>query len=184
MSTPGPDTLRQVKDVSRPTATFAIALVPETERAFLGCQDFKVYEVDFAAAKPEPKELYAHESYVTGVAAALGGRVVASGGYDGKLAWWDAEDRRVVRTADAHAKWIRKVIASPDGTLVASVADDMVCKLWDAASGRLVRELRGHAERTPTHFPSMLYGLCFSADGRKLATADKVGKVVVWDAAT
>ena len=184
MSTPGPDTLRQVKDVSRPTATFAIALVPETERAFLGCQDFKVYEVDFAAAKPEPKELYAHESYVTGVAAALGGRVVASGGYDGKLAWWDAEDRRVVRTADAHAKWIRKVIASPDGTLVASVADDMACKLWDAESGKLVRELRGHREKTPHNFTSMLYAVAFSADGKLLATGDKVGHVVVWDVET
>src|SRR5437763_8165040 len=113
MSTPGPDTLRQVKDVSRPTATFAIALVPETERAVLGCQDFKVYEVDFAAAKPEPKELYAHESYVTGVAVALGGRLVVSGGYDGKLTWWDAEDRKVVRTVGAHSRWIRKVIPSP-----------------------------------------------------------------------
>src|SRR5437762_1189559 len=170
MSTPGPDTLRQVKDVSRPTATFAIALVPETERAFLGCQDFKVYEVDLAAAKPEPKELYAHESYVPGVAVALGGRVVVSGGYEGKLIWWDAEARKTVRTVEAHAKWVRKVIPSPDGTLVASVADDMACKLWDAESGKLVRELRGHKEMTPHHFTSMLYAVAFSADGRHLAT--------------
>jgi WD40 repeat protein len=62
------------------------------------------------------------------------------------------------------------------------VADDMVCRLWEAASGKLVHELKGHAEVTPHHFPSMLYGLGFSADGQKLATVDRVGKICVWDA--
>jgi WD40 repeat protein len=181
---PTPDTLKQVKDLSRQVITFAIARVPDAERAFLGCSDFKVYEVDLAAAKPEPKELYAHESYVPGVAVALGGKVVVSGGYEGKLIWWDAEDRKTVRTVEAHAKWVRKVIPSPDGTLVASVADDMVCKLWDAESGKLVRELRGHKELTPNNFTSMLYAVAFSADGKHLATGDKVGHVVVWDAET
>ena len=181
---PTPDTLKQVKDLSRQVITFAIARVPDAERAFLGCSDFKVYEVDFSAAKPEPKELYAHESYVPGVAVALGGKVVVSGGYEGKLIWWDAEDRKTVRAVEAHAKWVRKVIPSPDGTLVASVADDMVCKLWDAESGKLVRELRGHKELTPNNFTSMLYAVAFSADGKHLATGDKVGHVVVWDAET
>src|SRR5881396_2606833 len=142
MPAPSPDTLKQVKDYSRPAAVFAIAFEPESETAYLGAQDFKVYEADFAAAKFEPKELYAHESYVTGVA--LAGEMLVSGGYDGKLIWWDTDAAKVVRTVAAHTKWIRKVIASPDGKLVASIADDMVCKLWDAESGRLVQELRGH----------------------------------------
>jgi WD40 repeat protein len=178
-----PDKLKVAKDVSHKAITFALARVPNSMRVFLGGSDFKVYEADLAAAKVEFKELHAtHQSYVTGVAFAAG--AVVSGGYDGKLVWWSAADGRVVRTVDAHAKWVRKVIASPDGQLVASVADDMVCKLWNAQSGELVKELRGHAERTPHHFPSMLYGVCFSHDGRKLATCDKVGKVIVWDAAS
>src|SRR5205823_7888371 len=118
-------------------------------------------------------------SYVTGVA--LAGKTLVSGGYDGKLMWWDTESNKAIRTVDAHAKWIRKVIASPDGTLVASVADDMACKLWDAATGKLVKELRGHKEKTPHNFTSMLYAVAFSADGKLLATGDKVGHVVVWD---
>ena len=103
-----------------------------------------MYEADFAAAKFEPKELYAHQSYVTGVA--LAGKLLVSGSYDGKLTWWDTDAGKIVRTVDAHAKWIRKVIASPDGKIVASVADDMICKLWDAASGKMIRELKGHQE--------------------------------------
>jgi len=179
MPSPNPDTLKQLKDFSRPAAVFAVAVVPKSEKAYLASQDFKVYEADFAAAKFEPKELYAHGSYVTGVA--LAGKSLVSGGYDGKLIWWDTADGKTIRTVDAHAKFIRKVIASPDGLIVASVADDMICKLWDAASGKMVKELRGHKEKTPQGFGSMLYTAAFSNDGKLLATADKVAHMVVWD---
>jgi len=179
MPSPNPDTLKQLKDFSRPAAVFAVAVVPKSEKAYLASQDFKVYEADFAAAKFEPKELYAHGSYVTGVA--LAGKSLVSGGYDGKLIWWDTAAGKTIRTVDAHAKFIRKVIASPDGLIVASVADDMICKLWDAASGKMVKELRGHKEKTPQGFGSMLYTAAFSNDGKLLATADKVAHMVVWD---
>ena len=147
MPSPNLETLKQVKDFSRPAAIFAIAQAPKSEKAYLASQDFKVYEADFAAAKFEPKELYAHQSYVTGVA--LAGKTLVSGSYDGKLIWWDTVAGKIVRTVDAHSKWIRKVIASPDGKTIASVADDMICKLWDGASGKLMKELKGHQEKTP-----------------------------------
>jgi WD40 repeat protein len=47
-----------------------------------------------------------------------------------------------------------------------------------------VHELRGHKEKTPTHFPSMLFACAFSCDGKYLATADKVGHIVVWETAS
>jgi WD40 repeat protein len=182
MTVPNPDTLKQIKDIPLPAIAFAVARVPDSETVFLGCSDFKVYKADLSAAKFEPKELYAHESYVTGVA--LAGSTLVSGGYDGKLTWFDTEGGKTIRTVGAHTKWVRKVIASPDGKLVASVADDMVCKVWDAASGKVVHELRGHKELTPQNFTSMLYAVAFSADGKYLATGDKVAHVVVWDVET
>src|SRR5262249_12889071 len=84
----------------------------------------------------------------------------------------------------AHTRQIRQLAVSPDGTKLASVGDDMVCRLWNVATGERLHELRGHEERTPTHFPSMLYCCTFSADGRHLATGDRVGHVVIWDVAT
>ena len=174
-----PEKLKVAKDISHKAITFALARVPNSMRVYLGGSDFKVYEADLAAAKFEPKELYAHESYVTGVA--LAGKTLVTGGYDGKLTWFDTEAKKVIRSETAHAKWIRRVGSSPDGSLVASVADDMVCRLWAADTGRLVNELRGHAEKTPHGFGSMLYAVAFSADGKLLATGDKVGKVKVWD---
>lgn len=182
MKAPNPDTLKQVKDFARPAIVFAIARAEGSEVAYIGCSDFKVYQADFAATKFEPKELYGHESYVTGVA--LAGKTLVSGAYDGKLAWFDTAEGKVIRTHEAHAKWIRKVIASPDGKLVASIADDMLCKVWDAKTGNLVHTLKGHKEKTPNDFVSMLYAAAFSADGALLATGDKVGHVVVWDAKT
>jgi hypothetical protein len=182
MKAPSPDTLKQVKDISRQAITFAVARVSGTDTVYLGGSDFKVYSADLAAAKFEPKELYGHETYVTGVA--LAGKTLVTGGYDGKLTWFDTVSGKTIRTTDAHAKWIRKVIASPDGKLVASVADDMLCKLWDAATGKVVHELKGHKELTPQNFGSMLYALTFSHDGTMLATGDKVAHCIVWDVKT
>ncbi len=184
MKAPAPDKLKLDKDHGRQVITFGIARVPKSGRVFLATSDFAVCEADLNAAKFEAKELYRHDtSYVTTVT--LAGNVLVSGGYDGKLVWWDTEKKQKVRTTDdAHAKWIRQARTSPDGKLVASVADDMVAKIWDAGTGKLIHELKGHAEKTPHHFVSMLYTLAFSPDGKHLATADKIGHVIVWETAT
>jgi WD40 repeat protein len=182
MAAANPAKLKLLKDFSTRGTVFRMARVPTTSRFFVGGADFKVYEVDLSAPKIEFKELGAHESYVNGLA--LAGKTLVSGGYDGRLIWWDTQTRARVRSVEAHAKWIRNVVAAPDGSMIASVADDMVCRLWDTAGGKLLRELRGHQEKTPHHFPSMLYACAFSPDGKYVATGDKVGHIVVWEAAS
>jgi WD40 repeat protein len=177
-----PNRLKKVREISHPSGLFAVARQPHTRRLFLGSSDFKVYDLDLAQPKPEFKELGKHTSYVTGVA--LAGKVLVSGGYDGRLIWWDIDKRAQVRAIGAHKKWVRRVVATRDGKTIASVADDMVCRLWDAGSGKLLHELRGHREKTPHHFTSMLYACAVSADGRHVATGDKVGHVVVWELAS
>jgi WD40 repeat protein len=177
-----PNHLKAAKQFSRREILFCLARVPNSSRAYVGASDFTVARIDLGKDKLEPEVLGKHGSYVTGVA--LAGGVLVSGGYDRKLIWWDVEKGTQVRAVDAHARWIRDVVASPDGKVVASVADDMVCKLWDAGSGKLLRELHGHEEMTPNHFRSMLFTCAFSPDGKHLATADKVGHIVVWEVGT
>lgn len=177
-----PDRLKHLKDLNQKAIFFSVARVPNTQRLFVGGSDFKVAEIDLAADKPEVKELGAHGSYVTSVA--LSGKTLVFGGYDCRLIWWDIESRTQIRAVDAHAKCIRTLAPSPDGTLVASVADDMVCRIWEVASGKLVHELRGHNEKTPHEFPSMLYAVAWTPDGKHVATGDKVGHIVVWEAAS
>lgn len=176
------DKLKMVKDYPGKGVVFRVARVPGSKRLFFGGSDFKVYDLDLGAAKPEARELGGHESYVTGLA--LSGNTLVSGGYDGKLIWWDVEAKKQVRSIEAHSKWVRNVLVSPDGKTVASVADDMVCRLWDVAGGNKLQEMRGHDDKTPHHFSSMLYACAWSPDGKQVATADKVGHIVLWDAAT
>lgn len=173
-----------VKELSRPEIVMGVARVPGGRRLIFGGSDFQVHDVDFAAEKPEPKALGSHESYVTGVAVAAGGKLAVSGGYDGKLVWWNLESGSKVRSVDAHTRWIRRVVATPDGSTVVSVADDMVARVWDASTGVLKRELKGHQAMTPHHFPSMLHACTISADGTLVATGDKLGHLVVWDLAS
>lgn len=182
MSTIDPSQLKVAKQVTRKDILFGLARVPETSRVFVGSSDGNVYQLDLANEKAEPTEVARHESYVTSVA--IAGDVVVSGGYDHRLVWTSVNDAKTIRSVDAHQRWIRQVVASPDQKLIASVADDMVCRLWQAADGKMVHELRGHDAVTPHHFPSMLYAVAFSADGKHLATGDRVGRIVVWDVAT
>ncbi len=179
MPAANPEKIKVLKQLARSDIVFALARKPGTGQLFCGGSDFTVYEIDVDQPKPEAKELGRHASYVTGLA--LAGTTLVSGGYDGRLIWWNIESRSKVREVDAHRKWIRAVAAAPNGTVVASVADDMVCRLWDVESGRLIHELRGHEELTPTHFPSMLFACAISPDSRHLATGDKVGHITVWD---
>jgi WD40 repeat protein len=177
-----PDKFKLARDVPGRGIAFRLARVPGSARCYFAGSELKVVEIDLAAARPEPKEVGTHGSYVTGLA--LAGPAVVSGGYDGRLVWWDTQTRGQIRAVEAHAKWVRNLCVSPDGKTLASVADDMVCRLWDAEGGKLLRELRGHEEKTPHHFPSMLFACAFSPGGRHVATADKVGHIVVWEAAT
>src|SRR4051812_420500 len=98
------DAIKPIKELSRKGIVFAMARVPDSRRILFGGSDFRVYDVDLAAEKPEPLDLGGHESYVTGIA--IAGRRAVSGSYDGRLIWWDIDGGVQTRTIDAHAKWI------------------------------------------------------------------------------
>jgi WD40 repeat protein len=172
------------KNISRPDILFGVARVPGTGRAFVGGSDFKIHEIDIDAAKPDVRTLKsAHETYITTLA--LAGDTIISGGYDGKLVWTNSATGEKTRETLAHARAVRKIALSPDAKTAVSVADDMAIRFWNIADGKKIREITGeHQPLTPQGFRSMLYACAFSADGKHLATADKTGHVVIWEAAT
>ena len=77
-----PKQLKLAKNVGSQGIAFGLDRVPESDRIYYGSSDFKVYEYDFGAEKPESKafEGQGHRSYVTTVA--LAGKTVVSGSYD------------------------------------------------------------------------------------------------------
>jgi WD40 repeat protein len=182
MAANDPRNLKSVREIARPDILFTVARLPNSSRLLVGSSSGKVLAIDAADAKGPVKELADHKRYVTSLV--LAGRIVVSGSYDGKLIWWDLDKEKAVRTLAAHTKQIRQLAASPDGSKLASVGDDMVCRVWNAVDGGLIHELHGHLSQTPTHFTSMLYCCTFSPDGKQLATGDRIGHVVIWDAVT
>ncbi len=62
----------------------------------------RIAEIDVDQPRPEARELGRHASYVTGLA--LAGTTLVSGGYDGRLMWWNIESRSKIREVDAHRK--------------------------------------------------------------------------------
>ena len=174
-----PNNLRTVRQINRRDILFSVNLVPNSERILVGSSRGKVLELDASQNNPQDRELADHGRYVTSVRLVQG--KVISGGYDGRLIWWDLANNRAIRTIEAHSRWIRHIAVSPDQSKIASVGDDMVCRIWNVENGERLHELRGHERRTPTHFDSMLYICRFSNDGRFLATGDRVGHVVIWD---
>src|SRR5262249_58179214 len=111
MAAGNPEKLKAATTLGRQGALLSIVRVPNSQRLFLGCSDFKVYEVDLSQPKPEFKALGEHQSYVTGVA--LAGSTLVSGSYDGRLLWWDIASRAQIRAVDAHVNRIRPLTPSP-----------------------------------------------------------------------
>ena len=182
-----PKNLKKIAERGTQDIAFCITRQPNSSTLFVGNSSFQVVALQTDAEKPEFQPLTgeSHQSYVTGITVGGdSGNVLVSGAYDGRLIWWDPQERKSVRVVEAHPSWIRGVVASPDGKLIASVADDMVCRLWDANSGEAIRSLEKHARETPHHYPSMLYAAAFSPNGQFLATADRIGHVIVWEVAT
>lgn len=176
-----PKKLKRARQWKTPHILFSIARIPDSQRIVVGSSDSRIYELDLADENPEPVIWIGegHTSYVTGLA--LLDDTLISGSYDGQLLFWDRHTRQQQRAVVGHEKWIRRLIGSPDGSRVYSVADDMRCKAWDVASGDELACLNEHASLTPQSYPSMLYAVAISPDGKRLAAGDRVGHVAIWD---
>lgn len=149
------------------------------DRWLAGSSDNSIHHIPFSNHHSNAQALHGHQSYVTGLTTAAGR--LWSVGYDKLLNEWDLIEGRIVSSRKAHEKWIRNIASSPDETQLATVGDDMVARIWSAETGKLIHELKGHAPETPQGFSTMLYTCAYSPDGKTLATADRIGEILLWD---
>lgn len=175
---------KRTREIRSTDILFAIANCPDRKSVLLGSSDAGVYELDLTSEKSDRIKFSGpgHRSYVTGIAVTESQAV--SCGYDGQLVWWDLQTRQAMRTINAHDKWIRRIVTVPSRNALVSVADDMRCRVWDAVSGERIADFTDHDAMTPHHFPSMLYAVAASPDGRWIATGDRIGHVAIWDTQT
>ena len=101
------------------------------------------------------------------------GRLLATGGEDGRVKLFDANTGLNQKLLGTHVGEVRSASFSSEGRFLATSGDKPEVKLWDVARGELVRTVRG-----PTN---IVETVAFSPDGSQIATGDHDGTVKVWD---
>src|SRR5260370_7160124 len=70
------------------------------------------------------------------------GKLLISGGSDGRLCWWDLPSGACVRMREAHQGIVQALKVSPDGRRLASCGKDGTIRLWDLETGHALSTLR------------------------------------------
>lgn len=117
-----------------------------------------------------------HATWVKALACSTDGRWLLSGGYDGRITWWDAvvESPVPVRSVAAHGtQWIRCLATRPGHSSVASCGNDACVRLWSIDDGAQLAELPGHEKH--------VWSVAWDAAGGRLFSGDLGGVIRQWD---
>jgi WD40 repeat protein len=146
---------------------------PQGRYVFFGAEDNFVHRYD--TKEKASISLAAHDSWVRAMAVSSKHNQLVTGGYDGRLVWWNAtaEKPEAIRKVDAHQGWIRALAISPDHSTIATCGNDLLVKLWSIEDGKLIHELQGHQ--------SHVYNVAFTIDGLSLVSFDLKGYLKAWD---
>jgi WD40 repeat protein len=149
---------------------------PSGQFVFATAYDNSIQRWNLASGKATP--FLAHDSWVRALAFHPSGGTCYSGGYDGRLIWWEtsSEAPQPLRTVEAHDGWLRAIAVSPDGKLLATCGNDNLVKLWNALDGTPLGECFGHANH--------VYNVAFHPLLPLLVSGDLKGVVREWDVNT
>jgi WD40 repeat protein len=100
------------------------------------------------------------------------GKILATAGYDTKIALWDVASGEQVRTIEVHNGAIFDLAFSPDGTVLASASADETVKLWRVADGVRVDTLNQPQGEQ--------YAVAFSPDGRFVVAGGADNVIRMW----
>jgi RNA polymerase sigma factor (sigma-70 family) len=174
-----------------PPGSYVPAISPDGKTLAWGDQDYWIHLWDVA----EGKELRRLANRVQGLSGGVfspDGRILALSLVDHAQlqTWlWNVASGKVVSKLAGRSF---RPAFSPDGKLIAATAaDHLTLRLWDTATGRELRAWQTTlAPPVDAQVPEMAsqeqepVSVCFSPDGRTLATGNRINQVRLWEVAT
>jgi WD40 repeat protein/predicted Ser/Thr protein kinase len=98
---------------------------------------------------------------------------------------WDVATGQSAVPPLSHSKNVLQARFSPDGQLVATCSEDGTARLWNSRTGAPVTEpLQYTIHRAEGSQPLLIFRVCFSPNGLRLATVDSDRMVGVWEIKT
>src|SRR5262249_46003029 len=99
---------------------------------------------------------------------------------------WNLQTEAQIGTFEGHESDLSSVAFSPDGRRLASSGWDHTIKVWDVAEGKkpVARGKQPKPPLTIQRHSDVVSQVCFSPDGRYIASASWDGIVGLWDSST
>jgi WD40 repeat protein len=126
--------------------------------------------------RAEPRLLPQHSDYITGVAVAPNGKLLAVYGSAKTVSLLDSETGMEVRKLRGHEKAILSAAFSADGKTLATTGEDLTCRIWNLEFGKQQRLLETNKLRAPM--------VALSPDGKRIAWWNEEPKIHVHTLAT